>query len=480
MESPLGSVPRTSFRLPFGIGFTDPLKADAYDSENIAVGRTTPGASPAAVYLGKLAEFEQMRRNIWLDTRGAHALYIVGKRRSGKSYTLGVVCEGLVAQSWLRLGPPDQAVLLIDTLNIYGTLHVPTAMADGTSDERRLWQLPSELPTIRYVAPEATRSMIPAPSIPLTVDPAWLTLEDWCNFFDVDPFADPMGHLLGILVESVKARWAHQDKVANVSKPSSGVEDLLNTLDSNSDALHFEDSTRQALRRRLLAVDRLGFLARPSPRVEKLLSPGTITVCQLRDWDDRLRALVVAVLVREIIRARGRADAVARRAAAQQRLSADSTTQDLVDHGEQPALDLLPRCWIAIDEAHNYLPTSGTIPSRPVLRRLITEGRNIGLSAVVATQQPSGLDTSIQRNADALIVHSMSMREDILAAESMLNTTVPDSVTWGAGERVTGKIFEKLVRSLPQGYCLLSSDSANRVFGVRIRPRLSMHGGESY
>src|SRR2546422_2861890 len=97
----------------------------------------------------------------------------------------------------------------------------------------------------------------------------------------------------------------------------------------------------------------------------------------------------------------------------------------------------LPRCWIAIDEAHNYLPSSGSLPSRPVLRRLITEGRNIGLSVVVATQQPSGLDTSIQRNADALFVHSMSMRDDIAAAEAMLNTQVPDSASWGAAERAS-------------------------------------------
>jgi hypothetical protein len=111
---------------------------------------------------------------------------------------------------------------------------------------------------------------------------------------------------------------------------------------------------------------------------------------------------------------------------------------------------------------------------------LITEGRNIGLSVVVATQQPSGLDSSIRRNADALLIHSMSMRDDIAAAEGMLNTQVPDSGSWGAGEKSSGRVFEKMVRALPQGYCLVSTDTANRIFGLRIRPRLTMHGGESY
>ncbi len=471
MSQSQSGAPRTSFRLPFGIGFGDPLKADAYDSDDIVVGRTAPEAPPASVYLGKLAEFEQMRRNVWLDCHGAHAVYVVGKRRSGKSYTLGALCEGLVANSWLRMGQPDQAVLLVDTLNIYGTLHVPS---DESAPERRLWQLPSGVPNVRYLAPEPTRPMLAAESTPLSVDPAWLTLEDWCGFFGVDPFADPLGHLLGVVLDAVTERWREpKDRPAGNAEVS-GIEDCIRVLDSNHEAMQFEHSTREALRRRLAALGRLGFLRRPSPRIETLLTAGAITVCQLRDLDDSIRALIVAVLIRELMRARARADATTRLAEARARLA---TPLPETDRG---ASTVMPRCWIAIDEAHNYLPSSGSLPSRPVLRRLITEGRNIGLSVVVATQQPSGLDTSIQRNADALLVHSMSMRDDIAAAEAMLNAQVPDAASWGTADRASGKVFERVVRGLPQGYCIVSTDSANRVFGLRLRPRLTMHGGERY
>jgi hypothetical protein len=473
VASSLADVPRTSFRLPFGVGFSDQLKADVFDTDNIVVGRTAPEANPAAVYLGKLAEFEQMRRNVWLDCRGAHAVYVVGKRRSGKSYTLGALCEGLVAPSWVRLGPPDQAVLLIDTLNIYGTFHVQNQEA---ASDRRLWQLPTHITNVRYVAPESTRPMIAADSIPLTIDPAWLTLEDWCGLFNVDPFADPLGHLLGVMLDGLKDRWRDDAATNRHTMPDSGIADCIHVLDSNADALHFEDSTREALKRRLLALGRLDFLRRPSPRVETLLAPGVITVCQLRDLDDGIRALIVAVIVREIMRARARSDSHSRLSAARQQLGASTGGEE----AQHLSANALPRCWIAIDEAHNYLPSSGSLPSRPVLRRLITEGRNIGLSVVVATQQPSGLDASIQRNADALLVHSMSMRDDIAAAEAMLNTQVPDSANWGTAERASGKVFEKIVRGLPQGYCIVSTDSANRIFGLRVRPRLTMHGGETY
>lgn len=473
MTNPLEAIPRTSFRLPFGLKFGDVLKADSYDSENLVVGRTAAEAEPSAIYLGKLAEFEQMRRNVWLDCHGAHAIYVVGKRRSGKSYTLGVLCEGLVANSWLRLGRPDQAVLLIDTLNIYGTLHVPADTGTRVAADTQRWHLPVHPAKVRYVAPETTRPMIAAESLRLAVDPAWLTLEDWCGFFDADPFADPLGHLLAIVLDAARQRWQTDHAGGESAAQQSGINDLLRALDQHPDAQHFENSTREALRRRLLAMDRLAFLRRPSPGVEELLTPGMITVCQLRDIDDRLRALVVAVLVREIMRARARADANSRLVTARSQMGHEAGVAATAPAG-------LPRCWIAIDEAHNYLPSIGSLPSRPVLRRLITEGRNIGLSVVVATQQPSGLDSSIQRNADALLIHSMSMRDDIAAAEGMLNAQVPDSASWGAAEKVSGRVFEKVVRALPQGYCLVSTDTANRTFGLCVRPRLTMHGGESY
>lgn len=469
MANSLQDVPRTSFRLPFGLGFGEPLKPDQYDSENIVIGRTSH-SDPSAVYLGKLAEFEQMRRNVWLDCHGAHAIYIVGKRRSGKSYTLGVLCEGLVADSWVRLGEPEQAVLLLDTLNIYGTFHVT---ADTTSAERALWQLPAHAARVRYIAPECTRAMIAAESLPLTVDPAWLTLEDWCGFFDIDPFADPLGHLLAVVLDAARQQWSTA-RSANSAPVSSGIADMVDAIAHHRDAQGFEDSTKDALRRRLLAVDRLGFLRRDSPGVDQLLTAGVVTVCQLRDLDDRLRALIVAVLVREIMRARARSDAAARFSAARARMGSSPEAV------QQTTGAVLPRCWIAIDEAHNYLPSSGSLPSRPVIRRLITEGRNIGLSVVVATQQPSGLDSSIQRNADALLIHSMSMRDDIAAAEGMLNALVPESAAWGSAEKASGRVFEKVVRALPQGYCLVSTDTANRVFALRLRPRLTMHGGEAY
>jgi len=139
----------------------------------------------------------------------------------------------------------------------------------------------------------------------------------------------------------------------------------------------------------------------------------------------------------------------------------------------------LPRGWIVIDEAHNYMPAKGIVPSSDILKKYVNEGRNLGLSIIVATQNPSALDPAIRRNADVLIIHSISMRDDIATAEGMVNTWVPDSFTFGR-EKISSRVFEQLVRSLPLGYAIVSNDRMNRIFVVKVRPRLTVHGGIEY
>ena len=148
---------------------------------------------------------------------------------------------------------------------------------------------------------------------------------------------------------------------------------------------------------------------------------------------------------------------------------------------EQRALNGLPRSWIIIDEAHNYIPARGNVPSKKPLKKYVDEGRNLGLSIVVATQQPSGLDPSIQRNADMLLVHALSHHDDIVAARGMINAAVPDEVTLDDKYKYTSqRAFEAIVRSLPVGYAVASTDRANRLFPINIRPRTTIHGGGDY
>src|SRR5262249_36924444 len=141
----------------------------------------------------------------------------------------------------------------------------------------------------------------------------------------------------------------------------------------------------------------------------------------------------------------------------------------------------IPRAWLIIDEAHNYIPARSSVPSRKPLKRYVDEGRNLGLSIVVATQQPACLHPSIQRNADLLLVHSLSHQDDIAAAQGMLNTSIPEEVTLDGKYRISGnRTFDALVRNLPLGYAIVATDRANRLFPICIRPRVTIAGGGDY
>lgn len=139
----------------------------------------------------------------------------------------------------------------------------------------------------------------------------------------------------------------------------------------------------------------------------------------------------------------------------------------------------LPRGWILIDEAHNYIPQTGIIGSKEPLKKYVNEGRNIGLSIAVTTQQPSGLDAAIRRNADILVVHSITMASDLEVTEGMLNTSVPKAVAIER-KKVDSHVFENMVRELKIGYAIISCVNVNRVFLVKVRPRATTHGGVEY
>jgi hypothetical protein len=210
----------------------------------------------------------------------------------------------------------------------------------------------------------------------------------------------------------------------------------------------------------------------------------------LRDLDQQMRSVLVALIVKRVMQLRGIAEQQERmipvhlaRAGKHASTDPESAKRErlLAEECRERSKEGLSRSWIIIDEAHNYIPSHGVVPSRKPLKQYVDEGRNLGLSIVVATQQPSGLDPSIQRNADLLLIHALSHRDDIRAAEGMINADCPDEVIIDSHHKIQGgRAFETLVRNLPQGYALASTDRANRLFPLCVRPRVTVHGGADY
>lgn len=487
-----GDIPQTSFRLEHTFAAKPDLSTDEGPGGSILMGQVGRG-DLEAVYLGKHAETRF--RDVWLDTRGAHVMYVMGKRRSGKSYTLGVLAEGLAAAGWVRQGASPQGVLVLDTMNVYLTL--PFGLVDTlptNSPEVRefaKWKLKPEQLSTDLFHPAGTSSPVGVSSREITLRPSDLGAEEWCGLFEVDPFSDALGHLMTEVHGKVALDGYSDENGDHVpSNPVFRIADLLHALEHDGDLGRYHRDTREALRRRLHAIRRLPIFSDQGLDVSDLLRPGQISILLLRDLDHQLRSTLVALIVKQVMQLRGVAEQEERmrsvhlsRAAKLLESDAAAATEEerLAGQCAARAAEGLPRSWIIVDEAHNYVPAVGVTASRKPLKKYVDEGRNLGLSIVVATQNPSGLDPSLQRNADLLLIHSLSRHDDIVAAEGMINTATPAEVMLDTRHRFDGnRTFESLVRGLPVGYALAATDRANRLFPVRVRPRLTVHGGTDY
>ena len=91
----------------------------------------------SAILLGSVCERTSSRNfinwGVWLDTKFPHAMLIVGKRGSGKSYDLGVIAEGLCAaeDSFIAKGTEKFSMVLFDTQSQFWTLAMPKESVDA-------------------------------------------------------------------------------------------------------------------------------------------------------------------------------------------------------------------------------------------------------------------------------------------------------------------------------------------------------------
>lgn len=254
-------VPEASFRLEHGFDVKPELSVDRGPGKGLLVGLNAPREDVEAIYVGKQAETPY--KDVWIDTRGAHVLYVMGKRRSGKSYTLGVLAEGLSASTWIRQGSLSQGILILDTMNVYLTMPfgVEETQSAQSADVRELrkWKLQSERSTIALYYPRGASVPSGITAREITLRPSDLGPEEWCGLFEVDPFADPIGHLIMELYSKV-AQDGYTDMRSNhvvAANPGFGLGDLLHALSYDSDLQRYHQDTREALRRRLDVLRRI-------------------------------------------------------------------------------------------------------------------------------------------------------------------------------------------------------------------------------
>lgn len=434
------------------------------------------------ILLGKLVESGQARR-LSLDISGEQVVAILGKRGTGKSYTLGVLIEGLAAgkgENPISTLTTPRSGLVLDIMDIFWTSAISLA-EKGSGEVQKQYQ---RMQKAGYAAqPLAVDVWIPAGFARSDIDPpnvhelriqaSDLGLDDWADLFGVDIYGEPRGMLISDIVGRVSSDGYTTTRGEEVpAKQEYNFQDLLHCLDNAQDIVtSFREDTRRSVRQRMSSYAALSLFSGEGTPLEDVLKPFRVSILMLARVPDELKKVLVSVLLKRILRERRDASFAQKRLDLDARLTSGERDelQTFVSHS-------IPRTWILLDEAHVLAGAGQSSTAGEALIRYAKEGRNYGLSMAVATQQPSALDTRLTSQAETLIVHQLTAPADAAVATQNLRSPLPARIRLGSHESTV----DVLLRRLSQGEMAFSCGNAPnlpRLCIAMVRPRISAHGG---
>ncbi len=363
------------------------------------------------------------------------------------SYTLGVIAEEL--SNLPKEVSQNIASLIFDTMGIFWT------MKYSNEKDRELlhnWQLKSKSLPTRIFVPFGHYDSYRERGIPVderfALDVAELSPEDWIITFGLD-----MMHPVSVLIERIITGLKEQGEF--------NIKDIISGLDSDEKASQEIKNAAIAL---FEAADTWGVFAKRSEeaaKVKDLISAGETTILDLSVYNSigafNVRALIISLVSRKIFN---------QRMSARKKEEIKAVTQSLSFSYEGKKEE--PLVWMFIDEAHEFLPLGKKTPATDALIQLLREGRQPGISLVLATQQPGQIHRDVMTQSDIVISHRVTAKPDVEALNYIMQSYILESI-------------KRYMDELPslKGSAIILDDNSERIYSMRVRPRFTWHGGES-
>ncbi|MEF8878838.1 MAG: ATP-binding protein [Candidatus Thermoplasmatota archaeon] len=372
--------------------------------------------------------------NVYVDILRPHVMTICGKRGYGKSYTIGVLIEEIARLE--KKIKDNLGVIIIDTLGIYWT----TIKTNQEKNILKKWNLKPESFDINLLVPNKhiktyKENNIEAKSF--SIPASELTPFHWCQLFNIKP-TDPLGIALTRAVLKLKEQ-----------KPAYSLQDLTDYIKNDR---RCDETVKAAAENFLKTAELWSIFDKNGISVQRLIERGAITVLDISHLPtEELKDIVVSVVGEKIFEERVKA----RKIHEQKKMGI--TVKD----------EEMPMVWMAIDEAHIFLPHDKKNLSKKVLiNEWMRQGRQPGLSLILATQRPSSVDSEVLSHSDLIICHRLTSHEDIESLGRIRPTYMHSSI-----EEAIRKIGDE------KGVALIVDDTSESSHIIKIRPRLSWHGG---
>lgn len=406
-----------------------------------------------SILLGKqyvrMGQTTSLSGEIYLDVSGAHVVFICGKRGGGKSYTMGVIAEGMADLE--QEVKENLSFIMLDTMGIYWSMKYPNHKEEELLKQWKLEGKPVDITIYTPIGYYYTykKQGIPTDK-PFSMKPSELTGEDWCMTFDISPI-EP----IGILMTSAVRELAEE-------KPDYDLDEMMEKIKQNEDA---EKTTIDAAINLLDSTKEWGLFDKKGTQLKELVVGGQITVLDVSCYatapnGQKVKELVIGLVSQKLFLERMRA-----------RKGEEYAQISSAEHyftEETPVKQDFPLVWLVIDEAHEFLPVKGENVATKPLVTIMREGRQPGISLILATQQPGKIHTDVMTQSDTVISHRITARLDTEALGQLTQSYMKEGLT-GA------------IDHLPRvkGSAVLFDDSNERIYSIRVRPRFTWHGGAS-
>jgi DNA helicase HerA-like ATPase len=408
----------------------------------------TEGTILVGKHYVKMGQNTSLSNKIRMDVLRSHVVFICGKRGSGKSYTMGVIAEGMSDL------PPEVknnvAVVMLDTMGIYWTMKYP-----NKKDEKLLkeWNLEAKGLNVHIYTPKGYYQKYKDEGIPtdfpFSIKPSELAPSDWCLSFDTD-----INSNMGVVIERAINELQETGQDYDIPK-------IIEKVRSIEDVAK---EAKGAIVNRFISASKWGLFDVEGTPFHDLINGGQVTVLDVSCYAtipgaSNIRALVIGLvsdklfLERMTVRKKEEYQSIRR-------------TTSLLDRNLGEGEKEEPLVWLIIDEAHEFLPNEGqTVATKPLVT-ILREGRQPGISLILASQQPGKIHTDVMTQSDIVISHRVTANFDIKALGMLMQSYMREGL-------------DKQLNYLPRvtGAAIVFDDNNEKLYPMRVRPRFTWHGG---
>jgi len=365
------------------------------------------------------------------------------------SYTMGVIAEGMTELP--KEISNNLSIILLDTMGIYWTMKYPNTKDKDLLDE---WGLKPEGLNVQIYTPTGYYKKYKEQGIPtdfpFSIKPSELNPEDWWLTFELKP-TEPIGVFIERIILTLKKQ-----------KKDFSMDDIIDAIRKDTKT---EKAVKDAAGNRFEAAKNWGVFSVKGTDINDLAAPGQVTVLDVSCYATapggwKIKSLVIGIVAQKLFIER----MVARKKEEYEAVSA--STEYFAEEKEQKQEK--PLVWIAIDEAHEFAPLKGKTAATDAIITILREGRQPGVSLILASQQPGKIHTDVMTQSDVIISHRITAKLDTEALGMLMQSYMREGI-------------DKQLGNLPRvkGSAIALDDMNERMYAMKVRPRFTWHGGQA-